>query len=210
MTDSALAADIEVVVNKDMPSDIYRCDVEYVITKARPTLLAGEPIGVRLIFNPQGIIRRFMYEDYRRDFVREKMKFHSNGVLAEIVRDIGGIKMAQWSNRTCYEHAWTKRGETSVTCWIKDGRLVHQCNEYDKNGLLKLKTVYKADGEKDYVVVYWNGPPLPTTEDGAIHRSTIPIVPPLESELRTEKKERLFDLSTLENAVLREEDITTL
>ena len=165
MTDTA---DIEVVVNKDMPSDHYRCDVEYVITEAAPPPLAGDPIGTRLIFNPQGIIRRFIYEDYRRDHVRETMKFHSNGVLAEIVRDIGGIKTAQWSDRTCYEHTWTKYGRTSVTYWIKHGYLVRQCNEYDMDGLIKLKTVYKADGEKDYAVVYWNGPPFPATETGAI------------------------------------------
>jgi hypothetical protein len=143
----------------------------------------------------------YMYKYYMGLYPQ---RFHKNGTLYEMQFKIGK------KEHSYYTHEWWENGATSRSEWCINRANKYPRINYYKNGNLQNKVYYKADGEKDYILCYWDGPPLPTTEDGAIHRSAIPIVLPLESELRTEKKGRPFDLSALENAVLREEDITTL
>ncbi len=205
------AADIEVVVKKPQAyvSNYYENSYRIIEMPCKSS------IGNYVYYSEEWVLRSVFREERWRHYSQEKNRFYSNGVLRSVVYNLGTTRTDEdrgWE-RNYYEHGWTEEGQTSVSHWIKEGRPAHHSNEYHKNGQIKCKKVYKADGEKDYIIVYWNGPPLPTTEDGAIkgiESKTFPIVRTVDSDSGTEKKSQPFELSVLENAVLRKEDITTL
>ena len=109
-----------------------------------------------------------------------------------------------------YHHSWWKNGYTKEIQLLNNGAFHSPTIDYRENGTIRNKIYYKEGKTKDYARCYWNGPRLPSSADGAILRKAIPIVNRMGTEEAEEEKGPEFNLATLEDAALREEDVGTL
>ncbi len=131
-------------------------------------------------------------------------KFYEDGAYSSWSR-----RYFMSNNKIHYSHSWWEHGATCALYFLKNGWFYRVSVEYNPNGGLRNKVYYTADGEKDYAQCYWNGPRLPSLADGSILRKAIPIVNRMETE-EAEDKGCGFNFASLEDAVLREEDVDTL
>jgi hypothetical protein len=124
-------------------------------------------IGNTYIYHRNGLLNS-LYYDWPKTYI-ETASFQKNGIMENYmyVFDVSN------GYKSYYSHSWRPSGFTAATHWWIDRKDRHTANEYDKEGRLRVKKVYKADGEKDYVLVYWYGSPIPYTEDGFLKKGRI-------------------------------------
>jgi hypothetical protein len=157
----------------------------------------GHGLGVNYYYHWNGELR-YIYVHHLHLYPQN---FYNNGCFSEIYIPL------KKEERSYYSHGWWSNGTTKCTYFWINNLHGSPVVEYNKDGNIRNKMYYKADGEKDYARCYWNGPRLPSSADGSILRKAIPIVNRVEAE---EEKGCGFNLAALEDAVLREEDVGTL
>ncbi len=155
-------ADIEVVLideNEDYgPGRRRRC---------MRTAYQCRSIGNRYFFNEEGVLESCLY-DLPKTSV-QSVSFHENGLMKDYMYVLDVFD----AYKSYYSHSWSASGFTAATHWWIDRKDRYAANEYDKEGRIRVKRVYKDDGEKDYAVLYWYGPPIPYTEDGFLKKGRI-------------------------------------
>lgn len=145
-------------------------EVDYMPGQSRrylQTVKGHEEIGNTYIYYGNGILRS-LYYDWPKTYI-ETASFQKNGLMEEYMY----VFDVSHGYKSYYSHSWSASGFTAATHWWIDRKDRYAANEYDKEGRIRVKRVYKDDGEKDYAVLYWYGPPIPYTEDGFLKKGRI-------------------------------------
>jgi hypothetical protein len=155
-------ADIEVL--------IIEREADYMPGRTRWHLRTVEgyrEIGNTYKYHSNGLLNS-LYYDWPKTYI-ETASFQKNGLMENYmyVFDVSD------GYKSYYSHSWRPSGFTTATHWWIDRKDRYAANEYDKEGRIRVKRVYKDDGEKDYALVYWYGPPIPYTEDGFLKKGRI-------------------------------------
>jgi hypothetical protein len=154
--------DIEIIINDE--EDDYSPRRR---KRSMRTVQGGKSVGNRYLFTEEGVLESCAYEP--SNICLEPVTFHDNGIMKTYmyIFDISN------GHKSYYFQSWRSTGLTAETHWWINRKDRYTSNEYDKQGRLRIKKVYKDNGEKDYAVVYWYGPALPVTEDGFLKKGCI-------------------------------------